>query len=123
MAQSNDRILIIDSNHREQTVMASFLRAEGYNVDTASGLAEAAPKLASGDFPCVVLDVDLLEMKGYEAVPILKNIMPEVKIIMTAQKNTKELEAKIRSQNIFFYFIKSFDKDELKLAIYNAFNK
>ena len=62
-------------------------------------------------------------MKGYEAVPILKNLKPEIKIIMTTQKNTKELEAKVRSQNIFFYFIKSFDKDELKLAIFNAFKK
>jgi DNA-binding NtrC family response regulator len=123
MTEPNKRILIIDPNHRERTVMASYLKAEDYAVDTASSLAEAIQKLAPEDFPCVILDVDLLEMKGYEAVPILKNIKPEVKIIMTTQKNTKELEAKVRSQNIFFYFIKSFDKDELKLAIFNAFKK
>jgi hypothetical protein len=41
---------------------------------------------------------------------------------MTTQKNTRELEAKVREQDIFFYFIKSFGKDELKLAIHNAFN-
>jgi hypothetical protein len=42
---------------------------------------------------------------------------------MTTKKNTKRLEAKVREQNIFFYFIKSFGKEELKLAIRNAFSK
>jgi len=66
--------------------------------------------------------VDLPEMKGYEAVSILKNIHPQIKIIMTTTKNSRELEAKVREQDIFFYFIKSFGRDELKLAIQNAFN-
>ena len=123
MTEPHNRILIIDPNHRERTVVASYLRTEDYDVDMASNLAEAFQKLAAEDFPCVILDVDLPEMKGYEAAPILKNIRPEIKIIMTTQKNTKELEAKVRSQSIFFYFIKSFDKDELKLAICNALKK
>jgi DNA-binding NtrC family response regulator len=123
MTKPHERILIIDPSHRERTVIASYLRTENYAVDTASNLAEAVQKLTAEDYPCVILDVDLQEMKGYEAVPILKNIRPEVKIIMTTQKNSKELEAKVRSQSIFFYFIKSFDKDELKLAICNAFKK
>ena len=67
------------------------------------------------------MDVNLPEMKGYEAISIIKNIDPEIKIIMTTKKNTKRLEAKVREQDIFFYFIKSFEKEELKLAIHNAF--
>jgi DNA-binding NarL/FixJ family response regulator len=69
------------------------------------------------------MDVDLPEMKGYEAVSIIKNIAPDIKIIMTTKKNTKRLEAKVREQDIFFYFIKSFDKEELKLAINDTFKK
>ena len=67
------------------------------------------------------MDVDIPEMKGYEAVSILKNLDPQIKIIMTTKKNTKKLEAKVREQDIFYYFIKSFDKEELKMAIHNAF--
>jgi DNA-binding NarL/FixJ family response regulator len=62
-------------------------------------------------------------MKGYEAVSILKNLDPKIKIIMTTWKNTKRLETKVRAQDVFFYFIKSFGKDELKLAIENAFKE
>ncbi len=67
--------------------------------------------------------VELPEMKGFEAVSIIKNIDADTKVIMTTKKNTKELEAKVREQDIFYYFIKSFGKEELKLAIKNAFSK
>ncbi|MCJ7679437.1 MAG: response regulator, partial [Candidatus Aminicenantes bacterium] len=60
--------------------------------------------------------------KGYEAVGILKNMDPDIKVIMMTQKNTKKLEAKVREQDIFFYFIKSFGKEELILAINNVFS-
>jgi len=67
------------------------------------------------------MDVNLPEIKGYEAVSILKNIDPKVKIIMTTNKNTKRLEVKVRKQDIFYYFIKSFGNDELKLVINSLF--
>ncbi len=68
------------------------------------------------------MDINLPEMRGYEAIPIIKNLDSRLKVIMTTKKNTKKLEAKVREHDIFFYFIKSFGKDELKLAIKNAFN-
>ncbi|MDH5705926.1 MAG: response regulator, partial [Candidatus Aminicenantes bacterium] len=79
--------------------------------------------VSEGCFNCLIMDVNLPEMKGYEAVSIIKSIDPKIKIIMTTKKNTKSLEAKVREQDIFFYFIKSFGKEELKLAIHNAFSK
>jgi len=116
-------ILIIDPNIPERTVMASFLESENFYVETGRGLADAVKKISEGCFSCLIMDVELPEMKGYEAVSILKSIDPKIKIIMTAKKNTKMLEAKVREQDIFFYFIKSFGKEELKLAITNAFSK
>ncbi len=119
---SEKRILIIDPTYDECMVMASFIRSEGFEVDTGRSLADALKQLNEAYYPCLIMDAELPEMKGYEAVSILKNIHPRIKIIMTTRKNTRELEAKVREQDIFFYFIKSFDKNELKLAIHNAFN-
>ncbi len=117
------KILILDPNHDERTVMAAFLKGQDYQVEISESLTDAIKKLSNGNFTCLILDVNLPEMKGYEAVPILKNINPGIKIIMTTQRNSRELEAKVREQDIFFYFIKSFGKDELSLAINNVFNK
>ena len=123
MTDKEKRVLIVDPDITERTVMAAFLKGENFYVDTGRGLADAVKKISEGCFSCLIMDVELPEMKGYEAVSILKSIDPKIKIIMTAKRNTKNLEAKVREQDIFFYFIKSFDKEELKLAVTNAFSK
>jgi len=123
MAETEKRILIIDPDGRDRKDMTMFLQKENFNVETGKGLPEAIKKVSEGCFNCLIMDVNLPEMKGYEAVSIIKSIDPKIKIIMTTKKNTKSLEAKVREQDIFFYFIKSFGKEELKLAIHNAFSK
>lgn len=123
MTDKEKRVLIVDPDITERTVMAAFLKGENFNVETGKGLKDAVKKIREGCFNCLIMDVELPEMKGYEAVSILKSIDPKIKIIMTAKRNTKNLESKVRKQDIFFYFLKSFNKEELKLAVTNAFSK
>jgi len=123
MLDKEKRILIIDPDRKERQNLESFLRREDYFVESGKGLPDAIKMLSEGGFNCLIMDVDLPEMKGYEAVSILKNIDPNIKVIMMTKKNSKRLEAKVREQDIFFYFIKSFGKEELKMAISNALIK
>jgi len=123
MIETERKILIIDPDGRDRKDMTMFLQKENFNVEAGKNLPEAIKKVSEGCFNCLIMDVNLPEMKGYEAVSIIKSIDPKIKIIMTTKKNTKSLEAKVREQDIFFYFIKSFGKEELKLAIHNAFSK
>ncbi|MFW6140287.1 MAG: response regulator [Acidobacteriota bacterium] len=123
MKNLSKKILIIDPDKKDRKSLLSFLQNKEHLVEAAPGLTEAIKKIASNHFHCVIMAVEIPEMKGYEAVSIIKNIDSETKIIMTTKKNTKELEAKVREQDIFYYFIKSFGKEELKLAIKNAFSK
>ncbi|MBN1270950.1 MAG: response regulator [Candidatus Aminicenantes bacterium] len=115
------KILIIDPDRKERKCLQLYLKKEEYLVETGGNLADAIKKISEHCYDCLILDVALPEMKGYDAVPILKHIDPDVRIILTTKKNSKKLESKVREQNIFFYYIKSFGKDELKLAIRNAF--
>lgn len=120
MANGKKRILIIDPDKKARQGLTFFLRNENYHVESGKGIPDAIKMLAHGYFHCLVMDVDLPEMKGYEAVSILKGVDPNIKIIMTTKKNNKRLEARVREQDVFYYFIKSFGKDELKMAINNA---
>jgi len=121
-AQLEKRVLVIDPDLRVRRDLAGFLRNERYFVDTGKNLSEAIRKIPGGGFSCLIMDVDLPEMKGYEAVSILQNLDPGLKIIMTTRRNSKKLEAKVREQDIFYYFIKSFGQEELKLAINSIFS-
>jgi len=58
-----------------------------------------------------------------DSISILKTIDPSVQVIMTAAENTAELEAEVRKQDIFYYHIKSFDREELIEAVRDVFKK
>ena len=120
---SEKRVLIIDPDPMARRDLAHFLKRDSYVLETGKNLSEAIIKVAEGGFDCLIMDVDLPEMKGYEAVPVLKNLDPGLKIILTTQQNDKRREAKARAQDIFYYFIKSFGKNELRLAVRKVFNQ
>ncbi len=122
MIDSEKRILIIDPDENDRNVMATYLRQYNFSVETGKGLSDALKKVTVDSYDCLIMDVDLPEMKGFDAVSIFRKIDPKIKVIMTAKKNSMELESKVREQDIYYYFIKSFGKDELRLVINNALN-
>lgn len=113
-------VLVVEPDKKAVEDWRACLWAEGINVELASSVKEAARKLKVLQCGCLVVDVDLPEMKGYEAVPIFKAIAPQAKVIMTARLNSKDLESKVRRQDVFYYHIKSFSTSELVLAVNDA---
>jgi CheY-like chemotaxis protein len=117
------KILVVDSDIEFAQELSSLFMNEGYDVEICTGITEAAERVKNVKYDCVIMDVNLTEMMGYKAVSILKAIDPKVQIIMTSADNTPELEAQVRKQNIFYYHIKSFDREELKEAVRDVFKK
>lgn len=116
-------ILIIDRDTITGKKYQLMFRQLGFAADTCSGLSVAVKKMKSNRFNCVIIDVDLPEMEEYNAIKLVKMLDSKVNIIVTASENTKELEAKVREQNIFYYYIKSFGINELKQVVSNALHK
>lgn len=123
MKVDRKRILIIDSDSAVVYELFAVFVRHGYEVETDQCVREAAQRIKDVKFDCIILDVDLPKMKGYDAVSILKAIDPEVQIIMTSKDNNMDLEAEVRKQDIFYYYIKSFDREELIEAVRDVFNK
>ncbi|MDH4238551.1 MAG: response regulator [Phycisphaerae bacterium] len=117
------KILVVDSDTEVAGELSSLFIKEGYDVETSSGITKAAERVKNVQFDCVIMDVNLPEMMGYAAVTILKAIDPKVQIIMTATENTLELEERVRNQDIFYYYIKCFDREELKEAVRDVFKR
>jgi len=115
-----DWILVVDPDPKAVEAWRDCLAIQGLNVESAPSVKEAAEKLKVLRCCCLVIDVDLPQMKGYEAVPILQAIEPNAKVIMTAAANTRDLESKVRQQDVFYYHIKSFSASELASAVSDA---
>lgn len=123
MKNGLSKILVMDYDSEFARELASLFIKEGYDVEISTGITKAAERIKNVHFDCVIMDVNLPEMMGYKAVSILKAIDPKVQIIMTSADNTPELEAEVRKQNIFYYYIKSFEREELEEAVRDVFRK
>ncbi len=121
--QGRTLILVVEPDITTAREYERILRHEGCELEVVSSVTEAVRKLKNATFECIVVDVNLPDMAGYDAVSVIKTIEPKANIIVTAAKNTKELEARIRKEDIFYYYIKSFDREELKLAVRNALTR
>ena len=117
------KILIVEPDNEDAWKLFRLFADEDYDLEICKSFAEAVEKVRDVRFDCVIMDVNLPDIKGYEAVPIMKTLDPAIQIIVTANQNTRELEADIRKQDVFYYYIKSFDRHELKLAVRDVFKK
>ena len=123
MKQSYRKVLIVDPDLPFTGRLRSLLSSEGYDVTAVEGITEAVQMIKDVSFGCVIMDEALPEIKGYDAIPIIKALDPDVPVIMTATHNAPELESKIRARDIFFYHCKAFSMQELRIAVGSVFKK
>jgi DNA-binding NtrC family response regulator len=102
---------------------ARILEEEGYQVFTTARGSQAIQIIQEEKVDLLIMEADFPEIKAYEAIPIIKGVDPNLPIIITATHNTPELEAQIRRRPIFYYHVKSFGPEELRLAIRNAMER
>lgn len=121
--QKIGKVLVLDPDRETQKNLLSLLSSEGYQVQITNGVTDGLQKLKDMKFDCLIMAVELPEMKGYEAYSIIRTVEPKIDVIMTAARNTPELEARVRDHDIFYYYIKSFDTEELRLAVHDVFKK
>ncbi len=115
------RVLVVDADKEARLEFSSLLG--NYEVESVETIDEAFKRIKENFFDCVILDVSIEGFQGYKAVPIIRTLSPKTEVIATARENSKELEVKVREQDIFYYYIKTFGVEELKLAVRNIFRK
>jgi len=117
------RVLIVDSDKYAAVKLSFALRKCGCQVEWVETVPKAVNRMKEVDFACVILDVQVNDTHGYEAIPVIREISPDTEIIATTSENSKELEARTREQGVFYYYIKPSDPDELRSAVENVFEK
>jgi len=124
------KILIVEPDPklaRDMFLLFHFERGrferERYEPEVAGSIVEAAERVQATDFHCIIMDVNLPEMNGYDAVSFIKTISKNTPIIVSAEHNSLELETKMRQQDVYYYHVRSFGQDELRLAVHSVFEE
>ena len=123
MADLSRRILIIDPDETFSERITALLSAGDIFTEWCGGITSAVAIMRDAFFKCVIMDVELPEMKGYEAVKIIKSLSPATSVIITAEKNSRDQESLVRAEDIVYYHLKSFDPQELRTVVKELFQK
>jgi DNA-binding NtrC family response regulator len=84
------------------------------SIETANSAEDALRRVENNKFDLVLLNISSKEFDGCKLIQELKSICPDIKIITITDKNSRELELKVRKQGVIFYMIKPFKIEVLK---------
>lgn len=123
MKAPSHRIMIVDPDASFVRRVQEALISQGYEAEAVSGVTAALCRMREVNFDCAIVAEEMEDKRGHDAVPIMKAVQPDLPIIVTADRNTAEQETMIRHEDIFFYYLKTFDIRELGMAVDDALTK
>src|SRR5438552_1500349 len=117
MSEAKTRVLIVDDDATMSRYLSSYLLRRNFEVNTASSGEEAIRMFRSYDPAIVLLDVSMAGMSGIEVLERLKQIKPDVAVIMLSGQSDPELIFKASKLGADDYISKPFEPKELEVRI------
>ncbi len=102
-------VLVVDADHDAATHLAGFFSQRGFRTYHTSRGEEAMLLAHSRQLLLAIVDVSLLDMPGEALARRLKDIDPELPVLMTSGDYAPELEAAARRVGILYYAHKPTD--------------
>ena|SRR5579864_4921116 len=113
-------ILICDDDAAIRTVLNQALGRAGYDVRTTGTAAGLWRWVAAGDGSLVITDVVLPDENGFDLIPRIKKIRPDLPIVVMSAQNTILTAITATERGAFDYLPKPFDLKELTAVVHRA---
>jgi DNA-binding NtrC family response regulator len=117
------RILIVDDEEAQRKQLAGFLEKQGFYVAIAESGEKALEISQNRYFEIALLDLKMPGISGLDLLKKLKELNPEIQIIMMTAYGTVETAVEAMKQGAYHYVNKPINLDELKLNINKALEK
>jgi two-component system nitrogen regulation response regulator GlnG len=106
-------ILVADDDRAIRTVLTQALVRQGYEVRTTSTAASLWRWIADGQGQLVITDVIMPDENGLDLVPRIRQLRPELRVIVMSAQNTLMTAIKATQRGAFEYLPKPFDLKDL----------
>ncbi len=114
------RILIVDDDPGQRSLLDSFLRSQGFETITASSGEKALEILRAGDFSMMISDVRMPGLSGLETMRLARQEHAVLPILLvTAYADIREAVGAMRD-GALNYLAKPIDLDELLTTVQQA---
>ena len=117
------RLLIVDDEDTIRTALARFMRARGYEVDTAESAEMALELLARDKFHVVLSDIRMPGMSGVDLVSRALALDPDLAIVILSALNDAPTATQALSRGALDYLMKPVELAELHAAVGRALKK
>ena len=118
-----DSILWADDEIDLLTPYIIFLENKGYQVSTVNSGADALELVIKQKFDVLFLDENMPGMSGLEVLIAIKQIRPNLPVIMITKSEEEELMEDAIGSKIADYLIKPLNPNQLLLSVKRIFDK
>lgn len=87
------QILFVDDEAPVRELLSLYFRKKGFNVTTATSVAEGRQLAAEMKMDLAILDIDIASESGLDLLRHLKNQFPSLPVVMFTGLNAAELSA------------------------------
>lgn len=117
------RILIIDDEEAIRETLAWIFELEKHSVVTAKSGQEGFKIIQNTDVDCILLDVKMEGWDGLETLKHIREIQPEIPVIMISGHGNIETAVEATKLGAFDFVEKPPDREKLLLLVRNALQK
>jgi len=113
-------ILIIDDEKEICESIKMILDYEHYTVDYSTGAPEGIEKLFANKFSCLLLDIQMPGMNGFEVLKKIRENNSSTPVVIISAHGSIENAIKATRLGAFDFIEKPVDRDKLLISVRNA---
>lgn len=110
-------ILVVDDEENILSLMAETLRLVGFEALTSNRGAEALARIRNEQIDLVLLDINMPVMDGYEVMERLRQIKPQLPVILLSARQEKQEVIEGLRKGADDYVSKPFSVEEVVMRI------
>lgn len=113
-------VLVVDDSSFSRRIMRAILETAGYTICEASDGLTAIERYTGSKPDIVLLDLTMKDMHGFEVLQKLKNIDPNVRVIVATADIQSAVQAEAKAVGAVGFLSKPFNPSEVLATVKSA---
>jgi CheY-like chemotaxis protein len=120
VAAIRGRVLVVDDDAELREILVEMLQLRGHTVVAVASAADAARAVAVHRPDVMLLDIYMPGLSGVDALPVLRAIAPDMRIIMVSGSSDEQAARRTLTYGAFDYIVKPVDLRRLTQVVETA---
>jgi two-component system response regulator HydG len=117
MSERTRKLLVVDDDPGQRTMLRAVLTAEGYHVAEAEDGDAALAQVEAHFYDLILMDVRMAQLDGMAALKAIKARSPGIPVVLMTAYGTVRDAVEAMKAGAYDYLTKPLDVDELKLTV------